>query len=587
MYERDNACCCLSGSPGGIGEKEKVSQGIYDRLRGNGSAFLFFLSSLFLFYLLYSVRVLDDSRLTSWYDVFSVVKPLRTGVLLCVGLVAAFMFSRFGLIDKAAVAVLFIISFGVSAMFWQEPEMIVDASRYFTQAKHLELYGFGYFFQEWSNGISAWTDLPAIPLMYGSLFAVFGESRLIIQVFNTLLFSSAVVLTYQTGRELWDRDTGLYAAMFLLGIPYLFTQVPLMLVDVPSMFLLMLSIYTFLLALRRGGIMTAIASLSIFSAFFTKYLTWLMLTVMPVIYAAELYRNRKEGLDRYALRGMIIFFVSFFLISIVIAFKHDEIVKQIHLLISYQKPGLKRWGESLVSTYFFQMHPIIPALAAVSLFVAVRKRDTAYIIAAWLVFVMLALQVRRIRYIIMVFPLLSLMAAYGLGAIRDKMNARFIVYSTVAFSLTLALSGFMPFLQHTSAANLRDAAEYIDSLDVALVEVFTPLPEDYVMSPAVSVPLLDIYMKKKIVYRYEEAEYPLPEDIDTSALRFTWTYRNPLYYQVEAKEHVKKAVLVITDSIEKTLPLSILQKIEGLPEKRTFEISDTAFRHKTLVTVFH
>lgn len=559
----------------------------HDRLRRNGTAFLVFSSSLFLFYVLYRLRSLDDSRLTSWADVFFVVRPLHTGVLLCFSLAAAFMLSRFALVERNPSAALFILSFAVSALFWQEPEMIVDASRYFTQAKHLELYGFNYFFREWGNGINAWTDLPAIPFIYGSLFAVFGESRLIIQVFNAFLFSSAVVLTYLTGKELWDSDTGLYAASFLLGIPYLFTQVPLMLVDLPSMFFLMLSIYTFLLALRRGGIMVSIASLIIFISFFTKYSTWLMLTVIPVMYAVELHRNRKEGLDRFALRGMIVFFVSFFLISILIAYKHDEIIKQIHLLISYQMQGLKRWGESLVSTYLFQMHPVIPILSVLSLSVAVRKKDLSLIIVAWLVFLILALQVMRIRYIIMVFPLVSLMAAYGLGLIRDKMNARFIAYSTAAFSLTLALSGFMPFLQHTSAVNLRDAAEYLDSLDVAVVEVFTPLPQEYVMNPAVSVPLLDLHTKKKIVYHYEEAEYPLPEDINTSALRFTWGYKNPLYYQEGVKEDDKKAVLIITDSLSRELPPAILLKIAGLSEKRTFEISDSAFRHKTLVTIFY
>lgn len=559
----------------------------YDLLRKNGSILLIFLSSLLLFYVLYWLRFLDDSRLTSWYDVFSLVQPLRTGVLLGISLVAACMLSRFGLIEKSPLISLFIVSFGVSAVFWQEPEMIVDASRYFTQAKHLELYGPGYFFREWSSGINAWTDLPAIPFIYGLLFSVFGESRLIIQVFNSLLFSSAVMLTYQTGKELWDRDTGLYAAMFLLGIPYLFTQVPLMLVDVPSMFFLMLSIYSFLLALRRGSIMVSIAGLMICITFFTKYSAWLMLTVIPVMYAVELYQNRKEELDRYALRGMIVFFVSFFLISIVIAFKHDEIVKQIYLLISYQIPGLKRWEESLVSTFLFQMHPVIPLLAAVSLFVAVRKRDMTFIIVSWLVFLILLLQVRRIRYIIMVLPLLCLMASYGLGLIRDRIQARFIAYATVAFSLTLGLSGFLPFLQHTSAVNLRDAADYLDNLDAAVVEVFTPLPLDYVMNPAVSVPLLDLYTRKKIVYRYEEAEYPPPEDIDTSALRFTWTYKNPRYYQDSAEEHDKRAVLIITDNTERKLPLSLLQKIADLSEKRTFEIRDDAFRHKTLITVFH
>ena len=74
--------------------------GILDRFRRNGHAFLIFSFSLFLFYVLYRLRFLDDSRLTSWNDVFSVVQPLRTGALLCVSLVAAFMLSRFGLDRK-------------------------------------------------------------------------------------------------------------------------------------------------------------------------------------------------------------------------------------------------------------------------------------------------------------------------------------------------------------------------------------------------------------------------------------------------------------------------------------------------------
>lgn len=560
---------------------------ITDRLRSKGETLLIFSLSIFLFYILYRLRFLDDSRFVSWNDVYSVVPPLRSGVLLCISLVSAYWVSRIELIEKNPSTVLFISSFVVSALFWQEPEMIVDASRYFTQAKHLELYGYGYFFREWGNGLNAWTDLPAIPFMYGIIFRFFGEVRFYIQIFNSLLFSSAVLLTYLTGKELWDNDIGFYGGLFLLGIPYLFTQVPLMLVDLPSMFFLMLSIYTFLLALRRGGMMVAIASLSIFIAFFTKYSTWLMLTVIPVIYAVELYQHRRDGLDRYAVRGMIVFFVSLFLISIVIAFKHDEFARQIHLLISYQMPGLKRWGESLVSTYFFQIHPLIPILALVSVFVAVKNRDSSYSIVAWLVLVILVLQVQRIRYIIMVLPLLCLMASYGLGMIRDRMKVRFIAYATVAFSLTLGLSGFLPFLQTTSAANLRDAAGYLESLDVAVVEVFTPIPQDYVMNPAVSVPLFDLYIKKKIVYRYDEAVYPLPEDIDTSALRFTWSYGNPLYYQEAAKKYDKKAVVIITDSIEKNLPSSIHQETADFSEKRTFDISDDVYRHKTFVIISH
>ncbi|MBI5631982.1 MAG: hypothetical protein HZA15_00650, partial [Nitrospirae bacterium] len=69
-------------------------------LRKYGAEFLIFSGSLFLFYVLSMLRFLDDSRLVSWEDVFSVVQPLRTGVILCFSLVAAFMFSRLGLIER-------------------------------------------------------------------------------------------------------------------------------------------------------------------------------------------------------------------------------------------------------------------------------------------------------------------------------------------------------------------------------------------------------------------------------------------------------------------------------------------------------
>lgn len=559
----------------------------YGRPRDAWTALLIFSSSLLLFYVLYRIRSLDDSRLSSWEDVFSVVRPLRTGVLLCCSLIAALFFSRISLIETYPKAALFSFSFVVSALFRSEPEMIVDASRYFTQAKHLELYGVGYFFREWGNGINAWTDLPAIPFLYGMLFKFFGESRPVIQIFNALLYSFTVVLTYLTGKELWDRDRGFYGALFLLAIPYLYTQVPLMMVDLPSMFFLMLSVCTFLLALRRGGVMAAVAGLSISISFFTKYSTWLMLSVIPLIYAVELYGNRKKDLAGSALRGMIVFFISSFLISVMAALKHDVIVMQIHLLLSYQKPGLTRWGESLASTYLFQVHPLIPVLAAVSLFAAFRKRDLTFVIAAWLVLVVLVLQIRRIRYIIMVFPMLCLMASYGLGAIRDKMTGRSIACSMAAFSVTLAVSGFMPFLQQTSAVNLRDAAAYLNSLDVDVIEVFTPLPGEYVMNPSVSLPLLDLHLKKKIVYRYDHTAYPLPEDIERSPLRFTWTYRNPLYYQTGAEGYEKRAVLIITDSPERALPDPVREKVAHLPEKRTFGVSDNIFRQQTLATVHH
>jgi hypothetical protein len=275
------------------------------------------------------------------------------------------------------------------------------------------------------------------------------------------------------------------------------------------------------------------------------------------------------------------------MISVIFAFKHDEMIRQIHLLLSYQRPGLERWSEGLLSTCLFQMHPLIPLLAVVSVYAAFRKRDITYVIVAWVVLLVLALQVRRVRYIIMVFPMLSLMASYGLMLIKDNLNARFVALSTFAFSFAIAFAAFLPFLQSTSPVNIKEAARYLDSLDIQTVRVLTPLPEDYVMDPSVSVPLLDLYTQKKISYHYEKADYPLPEDFETSRLRFTWTYKNPEYYRGDERKEGSRAVVVITDSTERELPVHLRKEVEGLSRQRVFGVRDNAYQHQTLVTVYH
>jgi len=549
-------------------------------------AAVFAVSVLFLYYLLYRLRSLDDSRLSSWQDVFAGAFPLNTALSLLIGLGVAFVMSRSSLPGQRPVLFLFSVSFALSVCFWKEPELIVDASRYFTQAKHLELYGISYFLREWGAGINAWTDLPAVPFLYGVIFSIFGEHRIVITLFNTLMFSSTAVLTFLTGKELWNDQAGLYGGIFLLGIPYLYTQVPLMLVDVPAMCFFMLAVFTFIRALRKGGMMMAGASLSIFFSFFTKYSAWLMLTLLVVIFVEELLANRGKDLSRFALRGMIVFFASFFLISVVIAFNHDVMMKQIHLLLTFQKPGLRRWGESFLAIYLYQVHPVITLLAAASVAVAFRKKDFTYVVIAWVVLLALVLQIRRIRYLIMIFPMLCLMASYGLLRIKRVLNPGFVALSAAACSFALAYTAFLPFQQSTSAENIRDAAAYLNSLDLAAVEVITPLPETYVMNPSASVPLFDLFLRASVRYRYRGSAYPLPEDLDTSPLRFTWTYRNPPYYAGYGKAE-KAGVAVITDSTERDLDHLLHDETERFTQKRIFAVRDDVYQHQTLITVYH
>ncbi len=546
--------------------------------------FIVFLGAFIGFAALFLCRSLDDNRLFNWQWVFAGGQAFRIYFLLLPGLAAAYALSRTEILERNPRTFLLLFSYGAAAIFWPEPELLVDASRYFTQAKHLEVYGTGYFLREWGMNIVAWTDMPAIPFLYGQIFRLLGEDRIFIQAFTTLLFSGTVVLTYLTGKTLWDEETGFIAGLLLLGMPYLFTQVPLMLVDVPTMFFLSLSIFSFLKALERGGAgTTVLASCALFLAFFSKYSTWPMLSVLGVAFLIYLKKNPGATLRR----GAWVALLSCLLIGSFLLLKSGVFLEQMKLLLSYQKPGLERWGESFVSTFLFQINPVITFAAVYSLFVAFKKRDVRYIIACWLVVVVFVFQIRRIRYILPVFPLVALMAAYGLRTIAGRTLRTLIAYTIVIASLIIAVFAYLPFALTISAENMKQAGEYLNSLETESVEVATLPLRDPVVNPSVAVPLFDLYTKKEIVYRYQPDQFPPPNDVATSALRFTWEYKNPEYYRRSAGQ--ESPVLVVirgeADGVGNA-PEPVGKRMEGRRLLRKFAAASDPFRYKTIVEIY-
>jgi len=561
----------------------------------NDYVLIFSLLALLIYIVLFVSRSLDDNRLTSWHWAFTDTNAARVFFILIPGLIAAYIFSRVKLIERYPAACLFASSYIIAALFWREPEVIMDASRYFTQAKHLEIYGIGYFFREWGRDIMAWTDMPLVPFLYGLIFKFFGESRLYIQIFTTFLFSMTVVLTYMIGKILWDEDTGLYGGMLLLGIPYLFVQVPLMLVDVPTMFFLTFAIFTFIMALKRGGLWILLSSFAVFLAFYSKYSAWMMLSVLGVVFVVYLLPQSRQlsavscqpqKPRTYFYRGSVTFLIAAVLIGIVFLYKHEVFLEQIRLLMAYQKPGLKRWGESFISTFFFQIHPLITAAALYSAYAALRKKDLKYLIILCLILLIVLFQIKRIRYIIMVFPMLSLMASYGLVQIEKKEAVKFISLCIVISSVVVGLFGYLPFMQKISAVNLKDAGRFLDSIEESNIEIFTLSPAEPVSNSSVSVPVLDYFTKKNIIYNYENISYQPFEKIEKSSLRFTWEYKNPGYYSGDKYSKENVAVVVISDSTNDVLPEGIEKELAGYRLSGVFNIFEGVFRYRTGVRIY-
>jgi len=541
------------------------------------------LLSLVVFLALYQFRVLDDNRLSSWQWVFSAAHPARIFAILVVGIVVAYAVTGWSFVQQKPVIFLFFSSFAAITPLWNQPEVIIDASRYFLEAKYLELYGIGAYLNGWGEELGVWTDLPLVPFVYGLLFKFGGESRVAIQLLNTLLFSTTVVLTYLIGSTLWNRSLGWLAGLLLLGMPYLLTQVPLMLVDVPTMFFITLMIFSIIKALEYQGINALVlASFAVVLAMLSKYSTWLMLIIIPVI--AICHSPQAYGLA--IRRSLAIVFASAVLFSLFIVFKMDVVSEQIRMLINYQWPGLGRWQESHISSLFFQIHPFITLAALVSIYMAVRNRDIKFVIIISLPMLLGLLGIQRLRYLIPVLPMLALMAAYGLHQLGNSKIATFIAATAAIYGIVIASFVYGPFFYKTSITNIQLAGQYLDSLDTDVVEVVTLAPGRSIVNPAVTVPLLDLYTAKTLVYDNDK-NLQRPAGIATSALRFTWEWNDPGFYFHSALMVAKRrAIVVVLNDSEQNISGRLAQRLRGYVLSKEFAITDKVFRFQTIIRVY-
>ncbi len=534
----------------------------------------------------YYFRRFDDNTFTSWHMIFSATSSFNYFFVFLGGVLSALILFKIRLPLPRALF-LFLACFVAAAFFWSMPEVNTVSARYVTQAKYLELYGVRYFFKEWGHSIQAWMDLPAIPFLNGIIFGIVGESRIYIQILTAFLFGMTSVVTYLIGKSLWDEETGFYAGILLLGIPYLIIQTPLMLLDVHTMFFLTLSIYLYIRALEGGLARAIVAGCSIFVAFFCKYSVWPMLSVLPVI--SFVYYFRKEGPARPEIlrRSLRVFLLTLLLIGVPVLLKFDVIVYQIKLMMEFLRPSLGRWTEKFSSIYLFQISPAITIAAAASIVLAAAKRDLKYLVVVWLPFLAVFFEIKRVRYILPVFPMLTLMGSYGLAALRSPEQRKAVVTAAVTASLVTCYFLFLPFLNQWSFVNLKHAGEFLDTLDVNTVEAIAIPQQHYPVNPAVAVPLLDLYTHKRISYEYVPGASTPDEDYHTSRFRDSWEYVNPPFYAGDTRTASgKTAFVIIAADPHDKIPPELNPAISAMHHEKAFSTNIPFFYNQTLVTIY-
>ena len=556
-------------------------QAIYQRLQ---MAALIALLTMCAFFLLLTLKAFDDNRLTSWQWVFVDARAWWVCLLMLPALALAWFGAGLRIPRPYKVTLLFLSAFAAGMLFWNEPEVIVDTSRYFSQAKYLAIYGVAEFSQAWGQEVTAWTDLPLIPFIYGLTFTVFGESRVGIQILTTLFFAGTVTLTYLLGKALWDEAIGFYGGALLLGMPYLLTQVPLMLVDIPTMFFLTLAIYVTWQAIMRGTLsLLLLSAVTITLALLAKYSTWLMLSVLPLIVLVQW----QHGWRALALRSAVIITSVLVLMGMVLTWKSGVITEQLNLLMRYQVPGLGRWEETYVSTFLFQIHPIVSIAAVCSIFIALHQRDPRYLIIGWMLLLIVLLEIKRIRYTLITFPMLALMAAYALRQIKERRITNYLVLCTVGSAIVIGTLGFSAFLKTTSAVNIQHAGMYLNTMDAESVEVIVLPQVRSSVNPAVSVPILDLFTNKQLIYKHDARVNPPPKAnvLATSPVRFSWEYTSAPYYAATSTAP-SQIIAVIASSANQALPASIAERLKGYQLVIAFTQNESIFKYTTIVNIY-
>jgi hypothetical protein len=107
------------------------------------------------------------------------------------------------------------------------------------------------------------------------------------------------------------------------------------------------------------------------------------------------------------------------------------------------------------------------------------------------------------------------------------------------------------------------------------------------VNPAVSVPILDLYTHKQLIYRHDASVSPAPKAnvLATSPVRFSWEYTSAPYYTSGATAS-SKIIAVIASRANQALPASIAERLKGYQLVIAFTQNESIFKYTTIVNIY-
>lgn len=288
---------------------------------------------------------------------------------------------------------------------------------------------------------------PLVPLVYGLTMRFLGVNLFVLRLVSLVLGMATILITYFLGKELYDRYTGLLAALFLLSFRLFLHISAAALTDMPVTFFFSLALLlTLRLPLRPTIWRSAAIGLLIGSGLLSKYTMVLIYMVLLGTFAVDgSFRQVKFHLGVVTLVsvGML---ASWFIYAdqIGVFALQSEVIPSYVTFVATTDLGKKLMLEALSLRLPSALGAYtVPLVLLGGLDLMRRRNQSDLFVLLWIAMVSLPLMLTLPinRYFMPAFPAVAIVMARGIGRIpeaAEQVVALALLYCGLALSLSIS-----------------------------------------------------------------------------------------------------------------------------------------------------
>ena len=305
-----------------------------------------------------------------------------------------------------------------------------DEAVYAQVAKELVASG-NWFYLTWAGG--PFVDKPPVAIwMTAAFYKLFGMSEFTARLFSALCGIGLVWVTYETGRKLLNRWTGLLGALVLLSSSHFFRVARFGMMDAPLAFFLSLTLLFFWRA-REKDVYFLWAGAAASLGFLTKSYAALLAAPVALVYAvwageAAIFRRRAFWAGAGIVAATVALWNLYGLGVYGEPFVREAIFKHLFYRTTSALEGHTGNAYFYVRTIINKYHPwFLVALFSAPYFIylSVRTRRKELLFLAswmWVIFgIVTLIRTKLAWYVVPVYPALSLSVGYVLAAlVRER-----------------------------------------------------------------------------------------------------------------------------------------------------------------------